>query len=276
MRSSRFAGLFTAGATAAALALGFGGVAAAAPAATAAPTVNIGTNFTLLPAGNWYNNGESIRDPQRGLEFVFQTDGNLVLYYTPAMKALWASNTVGRGAYFNFQGDGNAVVYDSTLHPVLSSGTSSATDGANRFLAFDWSGRLAVVHRNGDVLYRSSTSLPTGTSALVGQFAGDPASDGSYAFQGDGNLVARDPSGKATWASWTQGHPGAFAVEQADLNLVVYDRTGHALWSSRTSKADCQNRCNTPELYPSQGGELVLASRPHGNLLWTSRTGRTW
>ena len=272
MRNSRLAGLFTAGATAAGLLFGSGGVAAAAPA-VAAP-ISIGTNFTLLPAGNWYPNGESIRDPQQGLEFVFQTDGNLVLYYTPSMKALWASNTVGRGAYFNFQTDGNAVVYDSTLHPVWSSGTSSATDGANRFLAFDWSGRLAVVHRDGEVLYRSSTTLPTGTAALVGDES-DP-NNGSYAFQGDGNFVARDPSGRATWASWTQGHPGAFAVEQTDLNLVVYDRTGRALWSTRTSEAGCQNRCNTPQLLPVPNGQLLLVSRPHGDLLWNSRTGRTW
>jgi surface antigen len=55
--------------------------------------------------------------------FVMQQDGNLVLY-GPSGRALWASNTVGRGAHhLRMQGDGNLVIYNGADKPVWASGT---------------------------------------------------------------------------------------------------------------------------------------------------------
>ncbi|WP_329525740.1 protein kinase domain-containing protein [Streptomyces sp. NBC_01462] len=55
--------------------------------------------------------------------------------------------------------------------------------------------------------------------------------------QTDGNLVLYDESGKARWASRTQG-PGNTAVFQADGNLVVYGAQAKPLWASNTQGAD--------------------------------------
>jgi hypothetical protein len=56
--------------------------------------------------------------------------------------------------------------------------------------------------------------------------------------QTDGNLVLYSTPGTSNyvWATWTQGHPGAFAVLQGtDGNLVVYPPGGGAgLWASST------------------------------------------
>jgi hypothetical protein len=53
--------------------------------------------------------------------------------------------------------------------------------------------------------------------------------------QGDGNLVMRNPSGTACFASNTNGHSGSHVSYQSDGNFVVYASTGAALWSSRTA-----------------------------------------
>jgi hypothetical protein len=63
----------------------------------------------ILSANAWYN-------------LTMQTDGNLVLY-DGVGRALWASNTVGRGSFAVFQGDGNFVVYTSSGGAVWSSNT---------------------------------------------------------------------------------------------------------------------------------------------------------
>jgi len=53
--------------------------------------------------------------------------------------------------------------------------------------------------------------------------------------QSDGNLVLRSGS-RATWASNTAGHAGAWVILQGDGNLVIYTAggTAKALWSSHT------------------------------------------
>jgi hypothetical protein len=53
--------------------------------------------------------------------------------------------------------------------------------------------------------------------------------------QGDGNLVMRNPSGTACFASNTNGHSGAHVSYQSDGNFVVYASSGGALWSSNTA-----------------------------------------
>ena len=59
--------------------------------------------------------------------FVFQSDGNLVLYKNYSRhprKALWASGTNGRpAAVCIMQGDGDLVIYDADAHALWSSNT---------------------------------------------------------------------------------------------------------------------------------------------------------
>jgi len=53
----------------------------------------------------------------------------------------------------------------------------------------------------------------------------------------DGNLVLRDSTGKALWASNSTGHPGSMVTfQKSDGNLVLYDYTHKSLWSSGPHK----------------------------------------
>ncbi|HEY9702873.1 MAG TPA: ricin-type beta-trefoil lectin domain protein, partial [Allocoleopsis sp.] len=55
--------------------------------------------------------------------FAVQTDGNIVLYASG--KAIWASNTAGNpGAYLAIQTDGNVVVYNSANNPLFNTNTA--------------------------------------------------------------------------------------------------------------------------------------------------------
>lgn len=59
-------------------------------------------------------------------QVMLQDDGNFVLYQNESngQKALWASNTVGKGGVVvNFQEDGNLVLYTAGDVAVWASGT---------------------------------------------------------------------------------------------------------------------------------------------------------
>jgi pimeloyl-ACP methyl ester carboxylesterase len=61
-------------------------------------------------------------------EAVFQGDGNFVVYNS-ASHALWSSATVGRGDVLVVQNDGNVVIYDVSRSPVWSTGTAGYGTG---------------------------------------------------------------------------------------------------------------------------------------------------
>ena len=54
------------------------------------------------------------------------------------------------------------------------------------------------------------------------------------AFQEDGNLVVYNGSGKAVWASNTEGKGGRILAMQSDGNLVIYTASYKPVWSSKT------------------------------------------
>ena len=56
----------------------------------------------------------------------------------------------------------------------------------------------------------------------------------SLKFQSDGNLVLRDSSLAAVWATDTDGLGGVKCYFQTDNNLVIRDSSGTAVWSSGT------------------------------------------
>jgi hypothetical protein len=62
------------------------------------------------------------------------------------------------------------------------------------------------------------------------------AENGRYVLQmqEDGNVVVRMSGNIATWASGTDGHPGAILKMQDDGNLVVIAPGNNPVWSSRT------------------------------------------
>jgi hypothetical protein len=123
---------------------------ASAPAAPDAGRVP--AEELLLESGEELSPNES-RSPYGGrFNFVYQGDGNLVLY--EGRRALWNSRTARRPAFLTaMQGDGNLVVYSSRTQPVFNTGTHRNPGAALYILQ---SGVLQVRASNGRVLWDSS------------------------------------------------------------------------------------------------------------------------
>ena len=91
------------------------------------------------------------------------------------------------------------------------------------------SSRLANASPIASNMLRAGQSLGPGQELV--------SSNGNHLIMqaGDGNLVLYSASGRALWASNTEGHPGARLVLQSnDGNLVIYAPGGPALWASGT------------------------------------------
>ncbi|MFV0458204.1 MAG: hypothetical protein ACK5MT_05470 [Actinomycetales bacterium] len=139
---------------------------------------------------------------------VMQTDGNLVAYV--AGSPVWASWTQGNpGAYLVLQDDENLVIYSAADQPLWQSGWTCSIGYTSAELTGD-----PVPNRLGP-----------------GQYMQSPKRGYRLMMQGDGNLVLYSPAGRAIWATWTQGHPGAILARQVDGNLVVYSPEGTVLWA---------------------------------------------
>jgi hypothetical protein len=107
-----------------------------------------------LAAGGTLAPGQARTSADGRFTFVYQGDGNLVLYQRGA-GPLWASNTAGTSAGQTImQGDGNLVVYDAANQPVWASGTVGNP------------GARLVVQNDGNVVIYSAAGAPlwaTGT-----------------------------------------------------------------------------------------------------------------
>src|SRR5205809_6150613 len=111
------------------------------------PNESLGPDESLMSANGRYT-------------FVYQGDGNLVLYenYQPQQRrALWASDTAGRpAASCDMQGDGNLVLYASDGQAVWSTDTSH-----------DPGSRLVVQDDGNVVIYRPNNSAAWATNTVV-------------------------------------------------------------------------------------------------------------
>lgn len=105
-----------------------------------------------LQPGQTLSKGDEIRSLNGLYRAVMQEDGNFVVYR--ASKALWASNTVGRGDYVIMQYDGNLVVYDSSLKPVWASNTQDR--GHNLVMQND--GNLVLKNSGGAIQWSSDAA----------------------------------------------------------------------------------------------------------------------
>jgi hypothetical protein len=105
-------------------------------------------------------------DPYRVCSANVQGDGNYVIYNSSG-KAVWASNTNGKGYSPPFrtimQGDGNLVLYDSNNRPVWSSGTQGK--GSYPFRLIMQSDCNLVVY---DANWRPTWSSGTSRSTVKG------------------------------------------------------------------------------------------------------------
>lgn len=73
---------------------------------------------------------------------------------------------------------------------------------------------------------------PTGSFSTLtaGQSVTSPHGRFRFTMQTDGNAVLRRSDNVLAFATYTQGHPGAYIVQQLDGNLVVYSAQHEALW----------------------------------------------
>jgi lysozyme family protein len=114
------------------------------------------TGFTLKPGAT---NLEFQRGQKwvtsTGYKFVFQTDGNLVLY-TPQGKPIWATGTNGTNAdRLSVQTDGNVVLYAGRGNPVWATNTAG-NKGA--YFAIQGDGNLVVYSSSGKAIFNTSTN----------------------------------------------------------------------------------------------------------------------
>lgn len=108
----------------------------------------------LLQSGEELSPNESRSAFDRRFRFVYQGDGNLVLY--SGGQALWASRTNGQRAYLvAMQGDGNLVVYARATAPVFSTATHGNAGAALYILE---NGVLEIRAPDGQVLF--ATPVP--------------------------------------------------------------------------------------------------------------------
>jgi len=194
------------------------------------PTSPSASGSTMQP-GQVLNPGQSISSADGRYQFIYQTDGNLVLYRNDG-KSLWATGTNGRGfGSCIMQGDGNLVIYIGGPFAVWASGTNGSPGS---YLIAQNDGNVVIYNPAGTAIWATNTWVPTGLVAqgdriLPGQVLNPgnsiSSADGRFTFiyQGDGNLVLyRNTDGVALWASGTNGRGTGVCIMQADGNLVIY------------------------------------------------------
>ncbi|RZM73329.1 lectin [Pseudoalteromonas rubra] len=112
---------------------------------------------TLTP-GQSLSKTQSIRSNNNGYELVLQEDGNLVLYRTIDMKALWASGTNGKAASrVIMQGDGNLVLYGYENHCSNPLWSSNTADHPSSYLILQDDGNLVIYYPK-DPTWSSNTA----------------------------------------------------------------------------------------------------------------------
>ena len=236
------------------------------------PTGPQATGDKMLP-GQVLNPGNFIVSADGHYKFIYQTDGNLVLYQGSA--ALWASGTNGKGVgVCIMQTDGNLVIYTSGPHAIWASGTNGSL---NSHFIIQNDGNGVIYRPDGHAVWATNTWLPTGPTAQgdtmqPGQVLNPgqhiTSADGRYTFiyQTDGNLVLYQGSA-ALWASGTNGKGVGVSIMQTDGNLVIYTRGGHALWASGTNGS-----LNSHFIIQNDGNGVIY--RPDGHAVWATNTVR--
>ncbi|RUT03991.1 hypothetical protein DSM106972_049050 [Dulcicalothrix desertica PCC 7102] len=102
-----------------------------------------------LQPGEVLNPCDSLISANGQYTFVYEGDGNLVLFRNSDNQPLWTSNTRGKtNGMCIMHGNGNFVIYDWNANPVWSSGT------------WQHPGSHLVVESNGDVVIYNPDGTP--------------------------------------------------------------------------------------------------------------------
>ena len=111
-----------------------------------------------MQPGEVLSPGQSIRSANGQYTFVYQGDGNLVLYRNRDGRPLWASNTAGRPTGVGImQGDGNLVIYDPDVNPIWSSDTWQHP--GSRLVVQD-DGNVVIYRPDGTPVWATNTVQP--------------------------------------------------------------------------------------------------------------------
>ena len=99
--------------------------------------------------------GSLLNSENKRFQLAMQNDGNLVLYRLSDHKALWSSNTVGKGGVAcKMQGDGNFVMRNRKGSPVWATMTH-IFPGANLVIQGD--GNVVIYDANGRPVWATNT-----------------------------------------------------------------------------------------------------------------------
>jgi cytochrome c peroxidase len=222
-----------------------------------------------------------------GVRLAMQGDGNLVLY-TSSGRSVWSTGTVqaepadttrpvitlngsssmslNQGTAFTDPGATASDNKDGNITNRISvSGTvNSNLPGTYRldYNVQDTAGNAAsTVSRTVQVVAVNNDTLQTDQELRAGERL--TSADGSHylVMQGDGNLVLYSASGRALWATGTNGSGAIRARFQGDGNLVLRNSSGSSVWSSRT------NGSGATRLKVVNEGNVVLLNAA-GAVVW--------
>lgn len=112
----------------------------------------------------------------------------------------------------------------------------------------------------------NTNSLKVGAQLNAGQMIQSTNSSYRLYLQDDGNLVLRNSSGQAIWATATNGQGGTRLALQNDGNLVLYTVGDKAVWACGTAGQ------GTGHLILRNDGNLVLVNAS-GAVVWATNTG---
>ena len=100
-----------------------------------------------------YNLGQSWMT-STGYTFIFQYDGNLVLYNSSG-EAIWASGTNNKNAHgFSVQADGNVCIYTKDGTCIWDTGTSP---GKGNYLSIQTDGNVVIYTRDNQPIWATNT-----------------------------------------------------------------------------------------------------------------------
>ncbi|MFD0590264.1 patatin-like phospholipase family protein [Paenibacillus sp. GCM10027627] len=167
---------------------------------------------------------KGIHSPNGQYSFVFQGDGNLVLYKITKTQGAPAAQC--RAISDEIAGLQNNI---ATLQAQLK----LAAPREKAELLAEIRELNSLVTERKQALSACNITYPPQTvtqrSAVWATGTGAPA--GVCVLQGDGNLVIYDEGSRVRWSSNTWQHPGSRLVLQDDGNVVIYRPDGRAVWS---------------------------------------------
>ncbi|KAL5721723.1 hypothetical protein ACHQM5_005331 [Ranunculus cassubicifolius] len=211
--------------------------------------------------------------------FRMQSDCNLVLY--DGARAVWASNTQGRGTncFVTLQDDGNLVVYLPPDRRVIWASNTARERSTGYELRLQSDRNLVIYGPNRAVVWATNTQVRMSdkknrevNNIFTGQAlnSNQALQNGEYSLrmQSDCNLVLYDGT-RAIWETRTNGRgTNCFLTLQNNGNLVVYlppDR--RVIWASNT-----QSALSTGYELRLQSDRNLVVYGPNSVVVWSTNT----